>query len=390
MNRKHLPSLILTAIAVAIISFVPNISHGSNDTGPHIPRDGDRLHPDVSFSPEAISKVDPNLKMVFFNRNQFSAMNDADMCVYLYEDTLSFIQFATKHLFSLKTDTLSYLGYENRASRFVIKNPIAVASLNSATSFIVNENLNGRLTFHGKDFLKQVKGTSSARIEDDWTICGDSDTIKHVVYGRWDMDMAYFDIDSIDSNAADSLMSQQVSDLLIPVRDMAKERVVTSREMWFAPDARYPVLQRSLSFLIKTTDGEDCDTIPVSCFSSHYPMAFQRSDTGEEYVPDFSIRKMPDAKYTNLGLADDREGLTISDAIAGKEHISVTISTESGEEDLNLTLYSDNGIRLSETISVRAQSLPQTIRIPRPQKSGGIVILFIESEAASICRKVIL
>lgn len=73
----------------------------------HIPRDGDRLHPNVSLSPGAIAAVDSVRRSVSLNPELFAPMDEADVSVYVDGDTLSYVQFATRHIFVISRDTLS-------------------------------------------------------------------------------------------------------------------------------------------------------------------------------------------------------------------------------------------------------------------------------------------
>lgn len=362
------------------------------DLSAHIPRDGDKLHPNVSFLKGAISGVDTADRVASFSTGMFSPSDEADVSVYVDRDTLSYIQFATKYLFRLSSDTLSLIGYENRASEFRIDNPSETITLESAGKNQIVTAWTGRQTIHGRDFLKSAMGMSRCSAEEGWALVADTDTLRNVTYMTWDFDMAYFDSDSIAADVPDSIASESISDLRLPVSEMASERILTRREMWLVKEARYPVLQRSRSFRLKENVDGNCDTIPLITFAMHYPPSFQYSDTGEELV-----KKAPGQNFHGAGIAngygDDvwEDGkINVSEATVGGGSVSVTVSGVAGEGDARLAIYTDSGIRLTEPKTVKVGAIPQTYSIALPENSSGVLIIMIETDSGNISRKVIL
>ncbi|MCM1491033.1 MAG: hypothetical protein NC095_09435 [Muribaculum sp.] len=391
MKKTHraifLPAVILSMLSIA------GFSHAQVNPGDliHLPNDGDKLHPNVSFSKSAISNVDDGRKCVSFNLELFAPSDDADVSVYVDGDTVSYVQFATKQIFRITPVAFEYLGYDNRAGDFRLETPTGVRTPDAVDSLPLSSKWEGRLMLHGKAFLKEAKGISSSSAERGWNIAGDTDTIRNATLVRWDLTLAYIDNDSINQNISDTIATERISDYQLPIDRVMSERLLTRREMWFAEDARYPVLQRSRMFRLIHDENEVCDTIPLSSFSSYYPAAYQYSDTGDE-----SMRRSPEKNANPWKNSSDTrmeaglDGMTISEASSDGRDISVTLSSESGESDLSLTLYTDSCIRLTETTRIKVGTLPRTHTIPIPSGVKGVVILLIESDNGTTSRKVIL
>lgn len=389
MKKTAISSVIITASAI-IFPAVLCLADGGNMSAPHSPRDGDRLHPNISFSRQAIAIEDSASRMVGIVSALFSPDDNADAFVYVDGDTISYVQAATKHRFVAHGDTLAYIGYENRASEFRTAEPVDAFSLDSGeVSF--RRDWKATQSLHGRMLLKNARGTSHTSAERGWTLVCDGDTIRDVTYTKWTLDMAYLDTDSISAEMPDSVTPDNISDLeLPPLRQLALERLMTQRELWTTGDARYPVLERSTVSLIRSDeDSTDCDTIPLSVFAMHYPADFQYADTGEQPVrnkPADTMREnMPWLHY-----GENIPGITVKEPTVAGDAINVAISSETEDTGISLTLYTDSGIRLSETIEVTNGAIPQTHSIPVPAGIKGVVILLIESTSGSTSRKIIL
>lgn len=393
MKKSSLSLSVLVAIS---LFFTVNADSSVYDM-PHTPRDGELLHPNIAAATGAISDVDMSAKTVSFNPDLFSPVDEADARIYINEDTIGYVQFATKQKFMLHGDTLSYLGYENRASEFCFRGDVVLATLSPLQSVSGHgSGWTGRITLHGSDLLKQAIGRSKTEVQGGWTLASDTDTIRNATYMLWDMDMAYFDAASVTDAEADTIRWEQVSDLILPVDEMAGQRLLTRRELWFADDARYPVLLRSSVFRLRPGDSASCDTIPVSLFASYYPAAFQYADTGE-LPSDHSPRKIGRSSYADgAGSGSDPasgttgdSGLLVSEATADGDTVTVTVSSETVSGPITLTIFTDSGIRLSEPLTVTATAVPRAVTLPIPQDASGILILHIESDTGSTSRKII-
>lgn len=373
------------AIIISSVLTFNALAHANDNFALHKPNDGDRLHPNVAYSQSAIGEVDAANRIVEFNAGLFSPSDDADAAVYLSNDTLSYIQFATNYRFKIESDTLKYIGYENRAGKFSLDVPahafIAVAgNVGSATS-----KWKGTHMHYGKQFLKHAEGESATSSESGWKLVGDTDTIKDATYVKWRFTLAYTERDSIGKDMPDSIANEYVSDFEVPIERVMTESLLTEREMWFTDAARYPILQRHRVYRLKDNENEECDTTLISQFSIYYPAAFQYSDTGEE-----PIKEKPRNIAGNNGSNGKIYGVDVSEASAEGEQISVTLSSKTGETDLTLTLYSDSGIRLSTPTTIKAGAVPQKHTLPIPSGAKGVIILLIESDTDSQSQKIIL
>lgn len=373
------------AIIISSVLTFNALAHANDNFALHKPNDGDRLHPNVAYSQSAIGEVDAANRIVEFNAGLFSPSDDADAAVYLSNDTLSYIQFATNYRFKIESDTLKYIGYENRAGKFSLDVPahafIAVAgNVGSATS-----KWKGTHMHYSKQFLKHAEGESATSSESGWKLVGDTDTIKDATYVKWRFTLAYTERDSIGKDMPDSIANEYVSDFEVPIERVMTESLLTEREMWFTDAARYPILQRHRVYRLKDNENEECDTTLISQFSIYYPAAFQYSDTGEE-----PIKEKPRNIAGNNGSNGKIYGVDVSEASAEGERISVTLSSKTGETDLTLTLYSDSGIRLSTPTTIKAGAVPQKHTLPIPSGAKGVIILLIESDTDSQSQKIIL
>lgn len=377
-----------SCIAVIIISLTlafNALAQANDNFALHKPNDGDKLHPNVAYSQTAIGDVDATDRIVEFNADLFSPGDDADAAVYISNDTLSYIQFATNHRFKIESDTLKYIGYENRAGKFSLEVPAHAFITDAGYIGSAATKWKGTHLHYGKQFLKHAVGESATASESGWKLVGDNDTIRDATYVKWRFTLAYTERDSIGKDMPDSLANEYISEFEVPVDRVMTERLLTEREMWFSDAARYPILQRHRVYRLKDTEQESCDTTLISQFCMYYPAAFQYSDTGEE-----PIKEKPRNVAGNNGHDGKIYGVDVSEASTDGDIISVTLSSQTGETDLTLTLYTDSGIRLSTPATVKAGAIPQKHTLPIPSGAKGVIILHIESDTGSQSQKIIL
>ncbi len=371
-------------------------AESATDFSFHIPRDGDRLHPNVSLNETAKANIDSEKRLVSIVPDLFAPLDAADISVFVNSDTISYIQNATKYLFRLSSDSLLYIGFENRASFFRLDNPVTVmTSVTGGTAG--TENIwSGRLMHHGGELLKMACGVSSTTVEKGWTLAADMDTIGNVTKASWDFILSYVDTSltcngGVGEAEADSIPIGSISDVGLPIERVLSERLLSCREMWFTADARYPVFQQSRVFRLVDDGSGACDTIPISTFSQFYPTDFQYSDTGE--IPDINrSRQNTSMSYSRgYGVTDTwAYDSIICDARYSGAGIEVTLADDAGDCKMTLTLFTDSGLRISEPVTVKAGAIPQKHSIPVPKDTRGVVIIVIESESGTYSRKVII
>lgn len=375
----------IAAIIISSVLTFNALAYANDNFALHKPNDGDKLHPNVAYSQSAIGDVDAENRIVVFNAGLFSPSDDADAAVYISNDTLSYIQFATNYRFKIESDTLKYIGYENRAGKFSLDVPAHAFIAGAGNVGSAASKWKGTHLHYGKQFLKHAEGESATSSESGWKLVGDNDTIKDATYVKWQFTLAYTERDSIGKEMPDSIANEYVSDFEVPIERVMTESLLTEREMWFTDAARYPILQRHRVYRLKDNENEACDTTLISQFSMYYPAAFQYSDTGEE-----PIKEKPRNITGNNGSDGKIYGVNVSEASAEGERISVTLSSQTGDTDLTLTLYSDSGIRLSTPTTIKAGAVPQKLTLPIPSGAKGVIILLIESDTASQSQKIIL
>ena len=319
--------------------------------------------------------------------------DDLDACTYIDSDTISYVQFSTKHRFLLRGDTLSYIGYENRATDFHLDSPAIVACFPLEDGNVTRDVWTGHMLQYGTMMLKHVKGESGSIAERGWTLTDGTDTVRNAIRLRWTLDMAYADPDSVTSVMPDSVASGIISDMQVDVRAMLSERLLTERTMWFSEDARYPVLTDSrVSRVIHADGGASADTVPLSMLAIHYPVTFQYSDTGEDYI---ALR--PDGKesinpYGETGHDDTQHGtsLSVGEPEANGGVVTLTLSSPHGPATATVTLFTDSGMRLTEPMEVMLTPVPQAYTINTPAGWTGVVLLRVDSGDESYTRKTIL
>ena len=359
----------------------------------HIPRDGDRLHPGIAGSESLILSVCDSSRTVLLDPSAISFGDDLDACTYIDSDTISYVQFATKHRFLLHGDTLSYIGYENRATDFRLNSPAIVAGFPFKEGSVTSDVWTGHMLQYGNMMLKHVKGESRSSAEKGWTLTDGIDTLRNAIRLRWTLDMAYADPDSVTSVMSDSIAGGIISDMQVDVRAMLSERLLTERSMWFSEDTRYPVLTDSrVSRVIHAGEDTSADTIPLSMLAIHYPVSFQYSDTGEDYIalkPDGKNSINPYGEYVN---DDEKPGtsLSIGEPEANGGTVILTLSSPHGPTTATITLFTDSGIRLTEPKEVPLVQTPQTYTISVPAGWSGVTLLRVDSGNESYTRKVII
>lgn len=360
---------------------------GAIDGLSHVPRDMDCLHPGISASPLAITSVDYESRTVKFNPEFFSnETSEAD--IYIKGDTVSYIQFATKHRFLLNSDTLSYMGFENRGTLFSVDGAFAAVRLDLTEGDTIKGRWTGRATGYGNAVLRAMSGRSASHAGRGWTLVADGDTLRGATRVIWDLDTEYVNPDSIPEGTADSIAADAVSALIVDVGRLMSERLLTRREMWFADGARYPVLQRSsVSRVLMNKDTDGRDTVPVSMTAMYYPALWQYSDTGEE------PRKAPAGESRDIRRAssDDVESdLRAGEPVTDGEAVTLTVSSANGGKDATVTLYSDSGLRLTEPVTVTLTNIPRTISIPVPAGWKGVLLIRLEAGQDSLTRKTVI
>ncbi|MDE5813279.1 MAG: hypothetical protein K2H72_03245, partial [Muribaculaceae bacterium] len=154
----------------------------------HIPRDGDRLHPGIASSQSLILSVRDSARIILIDPAAVSFDGDSDAWTYIDSDTISYVQFATKHRFKLSGDTLSYIGYENRATDFRLDRPTTAAVFPLKDGDIVRDVWTGHMLRHGAMMLRHVKGESTDRVESGWTLNAGG-AVTRTILGKPDQPM---------------------------------------------------------------------------------------------------------------------------------------------------------------------------------------------------------
>lgn len=379
-------------IFLLIALIFPAVS--SADAKPdHTPRDGDRLHPGIAGSGSLILSVSDSSRTVLLDPSAISFGDELDACTYIDSDTISYVQFSTKHRFLLRGDTLSYIGYENRATDFRLDSPAIVSCFPLEDGNVTRDVWTGHMLQYGTMMLKHVKGESGSMAERGWTLTDGTDTVCNAIRLRWTLDMAYADPDSVTSVMPDSVASGIISDMQVDFRAMLSERLLTERCIWFSEDARYPVLTDSrVSRVLHADGGTSADTVPLSMLAIHYPASFQYSDTGEEYMAKKPKAKDTGNTYGEYGQGDNDHGtsLKVGDPELNGNAIAVTLSSTSGTRTATVTLFSDSGIRLTEPMEVTVGPVAQRYSLEVTAGWKGVLLLRVEAGEESYTRKVIL
>ncbi|MDE6511091.1 MAG: hypothetical protein K2L00_03235, partial [Muribaculaceae bacterium] len=190
---KLIPQIFLLAVAV----FAAASIKGAQPSTDHTPRDHDRLHPGLAGSRSLILSVNDSTRTVVIDPRAVSFDDDCDAFPYIDGDTISYVQFATKHRFLLRHDTLSYIGYENRASRFMLDRPVGVAAFPLGERGVIRDALGGRMLHYGSMILRHFRGISVSNADGGWTLTDGTDTLRNATRLVWTLDMAYADPDSV-------------------------------------------------------------------------------------------------------------------------------------------------------------------------------------------------
>ena len=384
---KILPNIFIPAIAA--LAAIPTDARTTTD---HTPRDGDLLHPGYASPASLISAVDDSTKTVSVNPRAVSFDSGGDAYVYIDGDTVSYVRSATKHRFTLRGDTLSYIGHEDRASDFRLDRPARVALFPLNGGDVVRDGWSGHLLRYGSMALKHVSGESRSLVDKGWTLTEGTDTLHNVTRLVWTLDMAYADPDSVTSSMPDSVASERISEMQVDVKAVLSERLLTERAMWFTEGARYPVLTDSrVSRIMLGEGGTPTDTVPLSLLAMYYPVSWQRSDTGED-ITDGNTRGT-DCGHTNDAYEDSSPdsgaALSVGEPKVSGDFVKVTLSSRSGTVDATVTLFSDSGIRLTEPVTVTVGTAPQVHSMEAPSGWSGVMLLRVDAGEESYTRKII-
>lgn len=355
-------------------------------------RDGDRLQPPLSRAAHAVGAVDTAGRSVRVDGEAFTSGNNAEVIIYQSGDTLFHVQDATRHICLLSSDTLSYLGFENRATSLVLDSPLTVLRYPLRGGDTFAEEWSGTVFHRGRTLLRKVVGRSASRIEKDWRIVEDGDTLPGATLLRWELGMSFAAPDSLDAELPDTVVSPSVSDLMLPSDKLLSESMLTLREVWFSPSARYPVLQRSGTFRVVSGKGTPADTVPLSGLAIRYPADLQRMDTGEEFAPANPDEGGGEPLLTLCG-GDGPEGgfpVDLKNPEIGEGGITVTLASPNGSRQARMTLFSVSGIPLSETVTLEVGVIPQTYTIHAHAGTSGVVLLRVDAGDLSRTYKAVL
>lgn len=365
----------------------------ADSTEKHIARDGDRLHPGLSLSSYLILSISDSSRTVLLDPKAVSFDDSQDAAAYIDGDTISYVQSATKHRFILHADTISYIGFENRATDFRLDSSVSVAHFPLKDGDIVRDSWTGHVFHHGSMLLKRMTGVSTSRVETGWKLTDGTDTLRNATRLVWTLDMAYADTDSLDTSLPDSITSGLISDMQVEARDLLSERMVTGRSLWFTEDARYPVLTDSrVSRVITTVGAGKADTVPISMLSMYYPSSFQYSDTGE-LPPEKPTRANSGSEGSQCNEFGDETApglLTVGEPYVMDHTISITLSNKGGAAEATLTIFSDSGIRLAEPSAVTIGVVPQKYKVNIPAGWQGIILLRVDAGNESYTLNVII
>ena len=381
------PTRLLSLTTILTAKYTTLAGHSYVD---HTPRDGDRLHPGLTDPRSLILSVDDTARTVVLDPAAISFDEDSDAYPYIDTDTISYVQFATKHRFIFRGDTLSYIGYENRATDFRLDSAVNVAVFPLIDRMDVRGAWTGHVFQYGAMTLRHVMGVSSASAEGGWTLTDGTDTVRNVVRLRWTLDMAYADPDSVTAAMPDSVASGIISEMQVDARAMLSERLLTERTVWFAEDARYPVLTESrVSRVLLDGVGVPTDTVPLTGLAMHYPASFQHSDTGEDVTAMRPADPGRDSGYGGYG-EDGGQTMTVGEPEARGGAVTVTLASPAGRSTATVTLFTDTGIRLTEPQEVTVGPVPQPYSIPVPSGWSGVVLLRVEAGEESYTMKAII
>ncbi|MDE6481148.1 MAG: hypothetical protein K2L45_12865 [Muribaculaceae bacterium] len=387
MKKKHIFLFLIAIISAAAFSI-----HAQQNDG-HIARNGDILHPGLAYSPYLIISINDSTKTVTIDPDVVTFDSSLDAATYIDSDTISYVQFATKHRFLLQGDTLSYIGFENRATYFRLDSAVNAANFPLKDGGTVRDKWSGSLLQYGSMILKRTVGISSSRAEEGWKLTDGTDTLRNTVRLKWTLDMAYADPDSVNASMPDSITSDIISDMQVDVKAMLSERLLTERTIWFSEDARYPVLTDSrVSRIVLSERGESADTIPLSMLAIYYPPSFQYSDTGEDYVAEKPHAKDTDNTYGEYGQGDNDHGtsLKVGNPELSGNTIAFILSSPSGTRIATVTLFTDSGIRLTEPKEVAVGPVAQRYSLDVSAEWKGVLLMRVEAGEESYTRKVIL
>ena len=386
---KRIPRIFLLATAV----FTATTSPLAQSIVEHGPRDGDRLHPGLAGSNSLIISVSDSSRTVRLDPQAVSFDDAYDASPYVDGDTLSYVQFATKHRFLLRGDTLSYLGYENRATDFRLDAPVNMAVFPLKDGRMILDEWSGHMLHYGSMILRHVRGTSVSSVDEGWTLTDGTDTLRNATRLNWKLDMAYADSDSIDAEMPDSVASERISDIQVDVKAMLAERLLTERTMWFSGDARYPVLTDSRISRVILADGVvSADTVPLVMLAVHYPTAHQRYDTGEYSSAQKSYEKNSGNAYGEYAYETPDTGtfLTVGEPQVSGEAVTITLSSLSGSATATVMLFTDSGMKLTDPVTVTVGTVPQKCTVEIPTGWTGILLLRVEAGEESYTRTMII
>ena len=339
-----------------------------------------------------ILSVSDSTKTVLFNPDAVVFDSDRDAAVYMDGDTISYVQEATKHRFLLREDTLSYIGYENRATDFRLTSPVVVTNFQFQDGSEKPNVWNGRVLHYGSMILCHTIGTSTTAIEKGWKLTDGTDTIHHATRLVWTLDMAYADRDSIDKEMPDSVASERISEMQVDAKSLMQERLLTERTLWFTRDARYPVLTDSrISRILFNNARLKGDTVPVSGLAMYYPSSHQYEDTGEEITDRKPVQTVGGYAIDPYNDKSQDNGITISvgEPKVSGNFLEVTLSSQAGPFVATVTLFSESGIRLTEPAAVTVGIVPQSHPVEIPSGWSGVMLLRIDAGEESYTEKII-
>ncbi|MDE5795372.1 MAG: hypothetical protein K2I08_11710, partial [Muribaculaceae bacterium] len=182
MRKRHRLLFLTAIVSAAAFSICAQLNTE------HIARNGDILHPGLSFSPDLILSINDSTRTVLLDPDAVIFDSSLDAATYIDSDTISYVQSATKHRFIFRSDTLYYLGFENRATYFRLDSAVKVAHFPLKDGDTVHDKWAGNMLQYGSMILKRTVGTSSSHTESGWTLADGTDSVRNATRLRWTLD----------------------------------------------------------------------------------------------------------------------------------------------------------------------------------------------------------
>lgn len=307
-----------------------------------------------------------------------SFFSDSGARAYLYGemDTLRYTANGISEIYTISGDTLQWLGNESRSKSIGLDDAVPVCRLPIVSDCGIRSHYSGILSYWGDLPVKRIFGTSESSVTNGITLTADGDTVHGVTMLGCNTAMN-MEPDTAQLHRGSLIFEDDIID---------RTTFLTCRKVFFATDcenktAGYPMLTITDTYMLTGNNESSMDTVALGSVTRWMP----------ELTALASERKMENMKprHTDDGADEEYFPINIDTRQETENELTVTLSSQNGQETLTATLCTTDGIIIGSSQTLTITTVPSEYRFQLPSDIRGVILLRLETSDASRTIKII-